>query len=114
MIAAALITPALAGLAFGCGPVAQADSVAYLVNVTMRPGYNFPNPSAALDYGYGVCDKIANREGFAQLLGDVKNDFNTTDEYQAQYLVTQAANELCPAQIPQLRSSAAHYVPAAG
>lgn len=114
MIAAALITPALSGLAFGYGPVAQADSVAYLVNVTVRPGYHFPSPNAALDYGYGICDKIANHEGFAQLLGDVKTDFNTSDEYQAQYLVTQAANELCPAQIAQLRASAAHYVPAAG
>lgn len=111
LMTAALIAPALAGIAMGSIPVAEADSVAYLVNVTMRPGYNFPNANAALDYGYRICDKIGNHEGFAQLLGNVKNDFNTSDEYQAQYLVTQAANELCPAQIPQLRSSAVHYRP---
>lgn len=41
----------------------------------------------------------------------VKSDFNNPDEYQASYLITQAANELCPAQIWQLRNSAAHYQP---
>lgn len=32
-------------------PAAQADQVGYLVNVTVRPGYNFPNAQTALDYG---------------------------------------------------------------
>lgn len=35
----------------------RADNVAYLVNVTVRPGYNIPNADAALAYGYGICDK---------------------------------------------------------
>jgi hypothetical protein len=42
-------------------------------------------------------------------MGDVRGDFNTDDDYQASYLISQAVNELCPAQIWQLRSSAAHY-----
>jgi hypothetical protein len=33
---------------------AHADAVAYLVNVTVRPGYNFAGPDAALDYGRGA------------------------------------------------------------
>ena len=39
----------------------------------------------------------------------VKADFHTTDYYQAGYLINQAVNELCPAQIWQLRQSAAGY-----
>jgi hypothetical protein len=111
----ALIAAAtMGGLMLGLAPAAQADRVAYLVNVTVRPGYNFPNSAAALDYGYGICDKIGNGERYPQLMGDVKNDFNTSDEFQASYLISQAANELCPAQIWQLRNSAAHYRPPAG
>jgi hypothetical protein len=34
---------------------ARADSVAYLLNVTVRPGYNFANADDALAYGHGVC-----------------------------------------------------------
>jgi hypothetical protein len=93
-------------------PTAHADQVAYLVNVTVRPGYNFANADHALSYGYGVCDKISQGRPFAALVGDVKGDFNTNDEMQASYLIGQAANELCPAQIWQLRNSAAGYVAA--
>jgi hypothetical protein len=82
---------------------------AYLVNVTVRPGYQFPNADAALDYGHGLCDKFAAGEGYANLVGDVQRDFNTSDYYQAAYLVNQAANELCPEQIFRLRNSAANF-----
>uniref|UniRef100_A0A5Q5BHD8 DUF732 domain-containing protein n=1 Tax=Mycobacterium sp. (strain MCS) TaxID=164756 RepID=A0A5Q5BHD8_MYCSS len=90
-------------------PTAHADAVAYLVNVTVRPGYNFANADAALSYGNGVCRKIADGRSYGDLIADVKADFRTTDEYQASYLITQAANELCPAMIWQLRNSAAGY-----
>jgi hypothetical protein len=102
LIAAALVIGA---------PSASADTVAYLVNVTVRPGYNFPNADAALSYGYGICDKVSDGRTYTQVMADVKSDFNTSDEYQASYLITQAVNELCPAQIWQLRNSAAHYRP---
>ncbi len=92
---------------------AQADAVAYLVNVTVRPGYNFPNAESALDYGNAICDKVATGRGYADLVGDVKADFNTSDEFQASYLISQAVGELCPALIWQLRNSAANYRPAA-
>jgi Protein of unknown function (DUF732) len=90
-------------------PCARADTVAYLVNVYMRPGYNFPNADAALSYGYGICDKVAAGRAFPQVMADVRADFNTSDDYQASYLISQSVNELCPAQIWQLRNSAAHY-----
>lgn len=90
-------------------PVSHADATAYLIGVTVRPGYNFPNADAALGYGYGICDKVAAGQPFGQVMGDVRGDFGTDDDYQASYLISQAVNELCPAQIWQLRKSAAHY-----
>ena len=99
----------LFGLGTTLAPQARADAVAYLVNVTVRPGYNFPNADAALAYGHGVCDKVATARTYAQIVDDIKADFRTTDEYQAGYLINQAVNELCPAMIWQLRKSAANY-----
>jgi hypothetical protein len=92
---------------------AHADNVGYLVNVTVRPGYNFPNADAALAYGNGVCDQINTGVSYGQLVNTIKADFNTTDEFQASYLISQSAQELCPAAIWQLRQSAAGYVPSA-
>ena len=94
---------ALSAVALAGAPPAHADQVAYLVNVHVRPGYNFPNAEAAL--GYRVEAKLS----YAQLVDEVKRDFNTADYYQGGYLINQAVNELCPAQIWQLRQSAAGY-----
>ena len=93
-------------------PRAAADAVAYLINVTLRPGYNFANADDAIAYGHGIYDHIAQGRGHADVMADVKADFGTSDEYQASYLIAQAVNELCPAQIWQLRQSAGHYRPA--
>jgi len=90
-------------------PGAHADAVAYLVNVTVRPGYNFADAEAALDYGHGICDKVSQGRSYGRIVADIKADFATTDDYQASYLTAQAVNELCPAQIWQLRNSAANY-----
>lgn len=111
-----LITAAAAatGILLTGAPPARADAVAYLVNVTVRPGYNFADAEAALAYGNGICDRVRAGERYAQIMSEVKNDFGTSDEYQASYLVGQAVGELCPAQIWQLRQSAAGYVPTAG
>lgn len=86
---------------------ARADAVAYLINVTVRPGYNFANADDALAYGHGICDKIAADQSYPDVLDGIKTDFANPDEYQASYLVTQAVNELCPALIWRLRNSAA-------
>jgi len=101
MAAAAVVAP----------PSAHADAVAYLVNVTVRPGYDFADADAALAYGDRLCDRLAHGGGYGELMAEVKADFHTRDEFQASYLITQATNELCPAMIPQLRSSAAGYRP---
>jgi len=109
-----LVACALGGLAV-CGSIAvarpaHADSVGYLVNITVRPGYNFPNPDAAIAYGYGICDRIQQGEGYPPLLAGIMTDLSITDEYQAAYLVNQAAEMLCPTAIWQLRQSAANFV----
>lgn len=112
----------LAGVFFACAsllgvaagapaPCAGADAAGYLVNVTVRPGYNFAGADQALSYGYGICDKVTQGRTYAQIMGDVKADFTTSDEYQASYLIAQAVDELCPALLWQLRHSAAHYTP---
>nr|WP_264005161.1 DUF732 domain-containing protein [Mycolicibacterium sphagni] len=93
------------------GP-AHADAVAYLVNVTVRPGYNFSSADDALSYGRGICDRIGQGISYPQLVADIKQYFGTSDDFQASYLITQAANELCPENIWQLRNSAAGYRPA--
>lgn len=94
---------------------ARADALGYLINITVRPGYNFSGADAALAYGYGVCDKIHQGTGYGPLLAGIMTDLSTNDEYQAAYLVNQAAEMLCPAEIWQLRQSAAHYTgPAKG
>ena len=105
----ALEVIALAVMAFIGPPQAHADAVAYLVNVTVRPGYNFANADDALAYGHGICDKIAAGQNYADVMSGVKTDFANADEYQASYLVSQSVNELCPALIWQLRNSAAGY-----
>jgi hypothetical protein len=111
LVIAALVT---AGAAVALAPTANADVVAYLVNVHVRPGYNFPNADAAIGYGNTVCDRVAAKMSYAQLVDQVKADFHTADYYQGAYLINQAVNELCPAQIWQLRQSAAGYTTAPG
>jgi hypothetical protein len=110
-----LAAAALAGIPTLVWPApATADAVAYLLNVTVRPGYNFANADTALAYGQGICAKVGQGRAYGQLMSDVKADFNTADEYQASYLISQAVNELCPAMIWQLRNSATHYRPPSG
>lgn len=97
----------------GSASAAHADTVAYLVNVTVRPGYNFANADQALSYGHRICDKISQGRSYEQVIGDIADDFSTGNDYQASYLITQAVNELCPGLIWQVRNSAAAYRPAA-
>jgi hypothetical protein len=105
----AVLAAAGAVTAVSLAPSANADVVAYLVNVHVRPGYNFPNAEAAIGYGQSICDRVEAKMGYGQLVEQVKADFNTADYYQGAYLINQAVNELCPAQIWQLRQSAAGY-----
>ena len=95
-------------------PRAHADTVAYLFNVLVRPGYGFGNADEALAYGNLLCGQVAQSRGYAEIIAEAKADLNTSDDYQASYLISQAVNELCPQHIWQLRNSAAHYRPTGG
>ena len=108
-----LATAAISGAAQVISPqahAAPAPEVEYVYDVMVRRHYNFPN-NDAVSYGYGICDKVTRGESYAQVMGEVKNDVVPRDEFAANYLVSYAVNLLCPAQIWQLRNSAAHYQP---
>ena len=92
---------------------APAPEVEYTYDVVVRRHYDFPN-NDAIGYGYGICDKVRSGEGYPQVMGDVKRDVTPNDEFAANYLVSYAVGILCPAQIWQLRNSAAGYQPPPG
>ena len=112
LIAAAAIGAGMQGLA-PRAHAAPAPEVEYVYDVMVRRHYNFANPGDAINYGHGICDKVSRGEGYAQVMGGVKSDIVPNDEFAANYLVSYAVNLLCPAQIWQLRNSAAHYQPPA-
>lgn len=103
---AALVVLAGGAVCTVVAPAAHADAVAYLVNVTVRPGYHFTGADDALRHGHAICDKVAQGATYATIMSDVIADLDASDDYQAAYLINQAVNELCPAQIWQLRNSA--------
>ena len=109
VIAAAVVITGGAGLTGAA--TARADEVGYLVNVTVRPGYNFANATAALEYGYGICEKVRGGRPYSSLVGDIKSDFTTSDDFLTSYLASQAVDQLCPDLIWALRNSAAGYRP---
>lgn len=111
VLAAVALATGAVGVPFASLQSAHADAVAYLVNVTVRPGYNFANADDAIGYGRGICDKVAQGRTYSAIISDLKADFNAADDYQAAYLINQAINELCPALIWQLRNSATQYRP---
>jgi Protein of unknown function (DUF732) len=88
-----------------------APEVEFIYDITVRRQYSFANAADAISYAHGICDKLTNGAGYAQVMGDVKNDVRPNDEYAANYLVSNAVNIFCPAQLWQLRNSAANYVP---
>jgi hypothetical protein len=92
---------------------APAPEVEYTYDVVVRRHYDFPN-NDAVGYGYGICDKVRTGEAYPQVMGDVKADVSPNDEFAANYLVSNAVGILCPAQLWQLRNSAAGYQPPPG
>lgn len=116
---------AVSGMAIACALGAVASTLAppasavpgpeieYTYNVIVRRHFDFPN-NDAIGYGFGICDKVGRGEPYAKVMGDVKNDVFPNDEQAANYVVSYAVGILCPAQISQLRNSAAGYQLPAG
>jgi hypothetical protein len=92
---------------------APAPEVEYTYDVVVRRHYDFPN-NDAIGYGHAICDKVSSGESYPAVMGDVKGDVVPNDEFAANYLVSYAVGILCPAQIWQLRNSAAGYQPPPG
>lgn len=109
-VAAATAVAAAASASPPRAYAAPAPEVEYTYNVMVRRHYNFPG-NDAIGYGYGICDKVSHGQTYAQVMGDVKRDVTPDDEFAANYLVSYAVGLLCPAEIWQLRNSAAGYQP---
>jgi hypothetical protein len=111
---ALIVAATFSGDALALAPRARAvpaPEVEYLYDITVRRQYSFANAADAINYAHGICDKVSNGVSYAQIMGDVKNDVRPNDESAANYLVSYAVNIFCPAQLWQLRNSAANYVP---
>jgi hypothetical protein len=105
------------GTALGLAASAHAvpaPEVEYVYDIMVRRQYNFANAGEAVSYGYGICEKVTRGEGYGRVMSDVKSDVMPNDEFAANYLVSNAVNLLCPAQIWQLRNSAAGDRPPPG
>jgi hypothetical protein len=95
-------------------PLAQAvpaPDIEFIYDTTVRKQYSFANTTEAIAYAHGICDKIVGGAGYGQVIGEVKRDVLPNDEYSANYLISNAVNIYCPAQIWQLRNTAGGYVP---
>jgi len=66
LVKVAALAACAAAVGVATAQPARADSVGYLVNVTVRPGYNFANADAAVSYGYGLCDQIGSGVSYAR------------------------------------------------
>ncbi len=114
LLTALTVMAAVGGTTQALAPRAHAmpaPDTEFVYDVMVRRQYNFASPDEAISYGYKICDKVSNGESYAQVMGEVKSDVVPNDEFAANYLVSYAVNLLCPAQIWQLRHSAAGYRP---
>jgi Protein of unknown function (DUF732) len=114
-VGALVVAVTLSGGALAPPPGAHAvpaPEIEYLYDITVRRQYSFANAADAIGYAHGICDKVSSGASYGQVMNDVKNDVRPNDEYAANYLVSYSVNIFCPAQLWQLRNSAAGYVPA--
>jgi hypothetical protein len=114
-IALTALMPVLASASVYSAPHAAAvpgPEVEYTYDVIVRRHFDFPS-NDAIGYGYALCDKVSRGLPYADVMTDVKRDVFPNDEQAANYVVSNAVGILCPAQIWQLRNSAAGYRPPA-
>jgi hypothetical protein len=109
--AAGIVVAALIGGATPLAHAVPAPDIEFIYDTTVRKQYSFANTADAISYAHGICGKITGGASYAQVIGDVKNDVRPNDEYSANYLISNAVNIYCPAQLWQLRNSAGGYVP---
>jgi hypothetical protein len=110
MVVAATICNGATHLAPSAHAVPAPD-IEFIYDTTVRKQYSFANTADAISYAHGICDKITGGASYGRVIGDVKNDVQPNDEYSANYLISNAVNIYCPAQLWQLRNTAGSYVP---
>ena len=108
---AVLIVAATFGGPASAAHAVPAPDIEFIYDTTVRKQYSFANTAEAIGYAHGICDKITGGTSYARVISDVKNDVLPNDEYSANYLISNAVNIYCPAQLWQLRNSAGGYVP---
>ena len=106
-----IVTATFCGSATPLAGAVPAPDIEFIYDTTVRKQYSFANTADAISYAHGICDKITGGTGYAKVIGDVKNDVQPNDEYSANYLISNAVNIYCPAQLWQLRNTAGGYVP---
>ena len=112
-ILGAAVVGLLAALPVPRAGAVPGPEIEYTYDVTVRRHYDFPG-NDALGYGFGICDKVTRGQPYAAVMDDVKAEVLPNDEFAANYLISNAVGILCPAQIWQLRNSAAGYRPPPG
>ena len=110
-LAGVVVGVSLTGGATQLAHAVPAPDIEFIYDTTVRKQYSFANTADAISYAHGICDKITGGVSYAQVIGDVKDDVRPNDEYSANYLISNAVNIYCPAQLWQLRNSAGGYVP---
>jgi hypothetical protein len=110
-LAAVIVAATLTGGATPLAHAVPAPDIEFIYDTTVRKQYSFANTADAISYAHGICDKITGGTSYAQVIGDVKNDVLPNNEYSANYLISNAVNIYCPAQLWRLRNSTGGYVP---
>ena len=110
VLSVGLMSGVMSVAGFAGPPAAHADEAGFAINVLMMRSFPFANPGVAVAYGWTVCDRVRGQVSYADLMNQVRTELQTT-EFLGGFLINQAVEELCPAQIWQLRESAAGYRP---
>ena len=106
-LVAALVTGPLATTLAAPAAAVPAPEVEYTYNVIVRRHFTFPH-NDALGYGFALCDKVSRGVTYRDVMTAVKAEVFPNDEQAANYVVSYAVGLLCPAQIAQLRQTAAN------
>ena len=94
-------------------PAKPDPNVEFTYDIAVRRHYNFPN-NDAIGYGHRICDSVANRSSYAQLVDQIRNEVTPNDGAATNYLISYSVELLCPEQLSQLRTASAGYVPPEG
>lgn len=87
-----------------------APEIEFTYNVAFRRHYQFPN-NDAVGYGRSICDAVQRGDAYSVVVADVRTAITPNDEESVNYLISNAVDILCPAQIWQLRQSSVGYQP---